>query len=120
MYQWLDERLDLSKIQSKILRKAFPVHHSFFLGEITVFAFVLLILTGIFLTLNYEPSTRLVKIDQYAEPVQAAFASIFYIDSLPFGAVIRSVHHWCAHIMIASAFFHLIRVLVSGAYKKPR
>lgn len=120
MYQWLDERLDLSKIQSKILRKAFPVHHSFFLGEITLFAFVLLILTGIFLTLNYEPSTRLVKIDQYAEPVQAAFASIFYIDSLPFGAVIRSVHHWCAHIMIASAFFHLIRVLVSGAYKKPR
>lgn len=120
MYQWLDERLDISRLNNKLLRKAFPVHHTFFLGEITLFAFVVLILTGIFLTLNYEPSTRLIKVDGYTDPVQAAYASILYIDSLPFGAVIRSTHHWSAHIMIFAAFLHLLRILLSGAYKKPR
>ncbi|MCV4600856.1 hypothetical protein OFC63_33040, partial [Escherichia coli] len=84
------------------------VHHSFFLGEITLFAFVVLVLTGIFLTLNYEPSTRPVKIEGYNDPVPAAYASILYIDSLPFGAVLRSLHHWSAHIMIAAAFLHML------------
>ncbi|MBF6594149.1 MAG: cytochrome bc complex cytochrome b subunit [Thermaceae bacterium] len=120
MYQWLDERLDITRFNNKVLRKAFPVHHTFFLGEITLFAFVVLVLTGIFLTFNYEPSTRLIKVAGYTDPVQAAYASILYIDSLPFGAVIRSVHHWSAHIMIAAAFLHLLRILLSGAYKKPR
>jgi cytochrome b-561 len=119
MYKWLDERLDLSGLNRKFLRKAFPVHHSFFLGEITMFAFILLILSGIFLTLNYEPSTRMVKLPNGQE-VQAAYASILYIDSLPFGAVLRSWHHWLAHIMIAAAFLHMLRILLSGAYKKPR
>lgn len=120
MYKWLDERLDLGKLNSKLLRKAFPVHHSFFLGEITLFAFITLILTGIFLTFNYEPSTRLVKVEGYPDPVHAAYASILYIDSLPFGAVLRSLHHWSAHIMIAAAFLHMLRILLTGAYKKPR
>ena len=120
MYQWLDERLDLTRLNNKLFRKVFPVHHTFFLGEITLFAFIVLVLTGVFLTLTYEPSTRLVKVEGYPDPVQAAYASILYIDSLPFGAVIRSVHHWSAHIMIAAAFLHLLRILLSGAYKKPR
>ena len=120
MYKWLDERLDLGKINTKLLRKSFPVHHSFFLGEITLFAFITLILTGIFLTFNYEPSTRLVKVDGYNDPVQAAYASVLYIDSLPFGAVLRSLHNWSANIMIAAAFLHMLRILLTGAYKRPR
>jgi len=55
MYKWLDERLDLTSLYQKVLRKAFPVHHSFFLGEITLFAFIVLVLTGIFLTLTLSP-----------------------------------------------------------------
>ncbi|MGQ9735381.1 MAG: cytochrome b [Thermaceae bacterium] len=119
MYRWIDERLDLKGLYNKIFRKAFPVHHSFFLGEITLFAFVILILTGIFLTLNYEPATREIKLPD-GRTVPAAYGSILYIDSLPFGAVIRSIHHWSAHVMIAAAFLHMIRILLSGAYKKPR
>ncbi|TBH21275.1 cytochrome b [Thermus thermamylovorans] len=119
MYKWLDERLDLSGFYQKVLRKAFPVHHSFFLGEITLFAFIVLVLTGVFLTLNYEPSTRPVTLAD-GRTVPAAYASILYIDSLPFGAVIRSLHHWSAHVMIAAAFLHLLRILLTGAYKKPR
>ena len=118
MFQWLDERLDIARLSNKFLRKAFPVHHSFFLGEITLFAFITLLITGIFLTFNFEASSRLV--DANGQMVPAAYASILYIDSLPVGAVIRSAHHWSAHIMIAAAFLHLIRILLSGAYKKPR
>lgn len=119
MYRWLDERLDLRGLYHKVLRKAFPVHHSFFLGEITLFAFVVLVLTGVFLTLNYEPSIREVRLAD-GRTVPAAYASVLYIDSLPFGAVIRSLHHWSAHVMIAAAFLHMLRILLSGAYKKPR
>ncbi|RIH86226.1 cytochrome b [Calidithermus roseus] len=119
MFQWFDERLEISRLYNKFLRKAFPVHHSFFLGEIALFAFVVLVLTGIFLTLNYEPSIREVNLPD-GSTVPAAYASVLYIDSLPFGAVIRSVHHWSAHIMVAAVFLHLLRVLISGAYKKPR
>ncbi len=119
MYKWLDERLDLTGLYQKVLRKAFPVHHSFFLGEITLFAFVVLVLTGIFLTLNFEPSIREVKLPD-GRTVPAAYGSILYIDSLPFGAVIRSLHHWSAHVMIAAAFLHMLRILLTGAYKKPR
>ena len=118
VYKWLDERLDLERLNKKFMRKAFPVHHSFFLGEIALFSFVILVLTGIFLTLNFEPSTRMVKYE--GQELPAAYVSVLYIDSLPFGKVIRSAHHWAAHIMVASVFLHLLRILISGAYKKPR
>ena len=118
VYRWLDERLDLDRLNKKFMRKAFPVHHSFFLGEIALFSFIVLVLTGIFLTLNFEPSSRLVE--YRGEKLPAAYASVLYIDSLPFGKVIRSAHHWAANIMVASVFLHLLRILLTGAYKRPR
>jgi len=121
MYQWLDDRLSIGRLFAKAMRKAFPVHHSFFLGEITLFSFVTLVLTGIFLTLNYEPSIRPVSGPlSDGQAVPAAYYSILYIDSLPFGAVLRSLHHWAAHIMIAAAFLHMLRIHLTGAYKNPR
>ena len=121
MYQWLDDRLGVRKLYAKAFRKAFPVHHSFFLGEITLFSFITLVLTGIFLTLNYEPSIRPVSGPlSDGQEVPAAYYSILFIDSLPFGAVIRSLHHWAAHIMIAAAFLHMLRIHLTGAYKNPR
>jgi cytochrome b-561 len=118
MSQWLEERLELNRLRRKYFRKAFPVHHTYFLGEITLAAFVTLVLTGIFLTMNYESSSTLVTVAK--EDVPAAYASILYIDSLPFGAVIRSIHHWSADVMLAAAFLHLLRILLTGSYKKPR
>jgi len=118
MLRWLDERLYLRRFYDKFLRKAFPVHHSFFLGEITLFAFMTLVLTGIFLSINFEPSIRIIQAG--TEKLPAAYASVRFIDSLPFGKVIRSIHHWAANVMIAAAFLHMLRILVTGAYKKPR
>ncbi len=118
MGKWLDERLALSRLYKKFFRKMFPVHHSFFLGEITMFSFVILVLTGIFLSINFEPSIRMVQVG--AKQLPAAYASVQFIDTLPFGLVIRSMHHWAASVFIAAAFLHMIRILLTGAYKKPR
>ncbi len=118
MSQWLEERLDLDRLQRTYGRKAFPVHHSYYLGELALTAFITLVLTGVFLSFNYQPSSTLVRVTR--QDVPAAYASILYIDSLPFGSVIRSIHHWSANIMIAAAFLHLLRILLTGSYKKPR
>jgi cytochrome b-561 len=118
MRGWLDERLDITRLRRKYFLKVFPVHYSFFLGEIALVAFVILVVTGIFLAVNYEPSMRIVQLDGQAVP--AAYASVVHIDTLPFGQVIRSTHHWSAHIFIAAAFLHLLRHLLTGSYKKPR
>jgi len=118
VYQWFEERLALSRLQRKYGRKAFPVHHSYYLGELALAAFVTLVLTGVFLSFNYQPSSTLVRVAQ--QDVPTAYASILFIDSLPFGPVIRSIHHWSADVMIAAAFLHLLRILLTGAYKKPR
>ncbi len=118
MFSWLDERLALSRMYKKFFRKMFPVHHSFFLGEITIFSFLTLVLTGVFLSINFEPSIRMVQVGTKQLP--AAYASVQFIDSLPFGMVIRSMHHWAASVFIAAAFLHMIRILLTGAYKKPR
>lgn len=118
MSGWWEQRLDISRLREKYLRKAFPVHHTFFLGEITLCAFVVMVLTGLFLVLNYVPSGRSIKVG--GETIPLAFDSVRYINSLPFGQVLRSVHHWSAHIMVAAAFLHLVSKLLSGGYKNPR
>lgn len=126
MNQWLDERLHLSRLNDKFLRKAFPVHHSFFLGEITLFALVILIITGIILALSFEPSNALVvnSFDPGTADkpnlVPAAYHSVLKINAMPFGDMLRRVHHWCANIMVGASIIHMMRIYFTGAYKKPR
>lgn len=126
MNQWLDERLHLSRLNDKFLRKAFPVHHSFFLGEITLFALVILILTGILLALSYEPSNAMVvnSFDPGTADkpnlIPAAYHSALKINAMPFGDMLRRIHHWCANIMVGASIIHMMRVYFTGAFKKPR
>ncbi|ABF44622.1 menaquinol-cytochrome c reductase cytochrome b subunit precursor [Deinococcus geothermalis DSM 11300] len=126
MNQWLDERLHLSRLNDKFLRKAFPVHHSFFLGEITLFSLIILILTGILLALAYEPSNSMV-VNSFdpgtaAKPnmIPAAYHSALKINAMPFGDMLRRIHHWTANIMVAAAVVHMMRIYFTGAFKKPR
>jgi cytochrome b-561 len=117
-FQWFDERLELKKFKDKFLTKAFPTHPSFLFGEIALFSFITLVITGIFLGFLYEPSIKLVSL--FGAMVPAAYASVVRIDLLPFGMVIRRIHHWSAMIMIAAILTHLARIYFTSAYRKPR
>ena len=114
---WFVERLSLDKFRAKYLGKPFPVHSTFFLGEIALFCFVVLVGTGLYLALFYEPSAQTITA---GGPLPAAYASTLAIDSHPFGALMRRMHHWAAHLMIASVILHLLRVYFTASYRRPR
>lgn len=125
IYGWFDRRFDLED-SSKFLGKAFPAEDSFLLGEVALFTFFLLVMTGIFLGFFFEPSTTEVTYDgsvaQYQDQeLPAAFASVLYITyDIPFGMFLRRLHHWAAHFFVASIGLHMLRVFFSGAYRNPR
>lgn len=115
---WLDARLGTHAFYEKYGRKAFPVQNTFFLGEMALFSFVILVLTGIYLALIYAPSN--VEITSHGQQVPEAYASVQLIESIPVANLFRNVHHWAAHLMIASIVLHLLRNYFTGTYRKPR
>ena len=115
---WLEERLQLSALQAKYGRKAFPVHSTFFLGEMAAISFLILLVTGIYLGLIYTPSITEITVGDLKLP--EAFASVRLIESIPAANLIRNVHHWAAHVMIATLLLHAFRVYFTGTYRKPR
>ena len=125
VYQWFDSRFGLGKAQS-FLGKAFPAEDSFLLGEVALFCFGLLVASGTFLGFFYEPSTAATQyqgsVMQYqGEEMPAAFVSVLQITyDVPFGMLIRRMHHWAAHLFIASMALHMLRVFFTGAYRNPR
>jgi cytochrome b-561 len=118
LVRWLDERLHVHRLQEKYLRKAFPVHSTFFLGELALFAFVVLVLTGMYLAFLYEPS--IAEVDVEGTRLPAAYGSVLMLDRIPAAHLIRQIHHWSAHVMIVALVLHLGRIFFTGAYKKPR
>lgn len=115
---WLEERLGIQAFYLKYGRKAFPVHSTFFLGEMALFSFVILILTGIYLGFIYVPSNADVTIN--GQTVPEAYASVQLIESIPIANLFRNVHHWASDVMIASILLHSLRVFFTGTYRKPR
>src|SRR5262245_12263220 len=115
---WLEERLGVRALGAKYGRKAFPVHASFFLGEMAAFSFLILVLTGVYLGLIYTPSNA--EVEVAGQRVPEAYASVRLIESIPVANLIRNVHHWAAHVMIASILLHAARVYFTGTYRKPR
>lgn len=124
-YGWLDDRLGIDEGKS-FLGKAFPAEDSFLLGEVALFSFVALVLTGIFLGYFYEPSNAEVEyvgsIAAYqGEELPQAFVSVAQITyDVPYGMFIRRLHHWAAHFFIAAIALHMLRVFFTGAYRNPR
>ncbi len=116
--EWLNERLGLTAFYRKYGRKAFPVQSTFFLGEMALFAFVILVLTGIYLGLIYVPSNIDVSLGGQTYP--EAYASVRLIESIPVANLFRNTHHWAAHVMIAAVLLHLLRVFFTGTYRNPR
>ncbi|GAA1388002.1 ubiquinol-cytochrome c reductase cytochrome b subunit [Luteococcus peritonei] len=125
-YGWLDERLGLARIGKSNLRKVFPDHWSFLLGEIALYSFIILLLTGIFLTIWFRPSMAEVEYTgsyplMRGVPMSEAFASTLTLSfDVRGGLLIRQVHHWAAILFIAAGVAHMLRIFFTGAFRKPR
>jgi ubiquinol-cytochrome c reductase cytochrome b subunit len=110
----------------KALRYVFPEHWSFLVGEITVFAFIVLVGTGIFLALFFEPSLGTTRYDGPFEPLRGAVISRAYDSTLalsfeiPAGLLMRQTHHWAALVFVVAITLHTLRIFFTGAYRSPR
>ncbi len=123
---WLDERLGASKIVNGFSRKIFPDHWSFMLGEIALYSFVILLLSGTFLTFFFVPSAAEVVYDGpyttlAGQHVSEAFDSTMHISfEVRGGLLMRQIHHWAALIFVVSMIVHMFRIFFTGAFRKPR
>ena len=123
---WADDRLGLATVARKNLRKVFPDHWSFMLGEIALWSFVVLLLTGVFLTLWFNPSmSESTYQGTYTQlrgvPMSDAYASTLHISfDVRGGLLVRQMHHWAAMIFVGAMMVHLMRVAFTGAFRKPR
>lgn len=126
LFDGLAARLRLRGPGQRMANKLFPAHWSYLLGEVALIAFVILVLTGIFLTLFYQPSLQPVTYEGEAtlidgQEVPAAFASIARLsEDIPGGLLFRRLHRVAAHVFVLAAVLHLARVLLSGAFRRPR
>jgi ubiquinol-cytochrome c reductase cytochrome b subunit len=122
----LDERLGVAKGGRTFLDKIFPDHWSFMLGEIALYSFVVLLVTGIFLTLYYIPSQDLVTytgsyLPLDGQKVTEAFASTVNLSfAVRAGLLMRQMHHWSCDIFVGAIVLHMGRVFFTGAFRKPR
>ena len=109
---WLDERLFLGPVRQAAAHKTVPVHRYmplYYFGGMTLFFFMVQVMTGILLMLYYRPSAG------------EAFESVeFIMTTVPFGWLVRSIHSWSANLMIFFAFAHLATVYLLKAYRPPR
>jgi ubiquinol-cytochrome c reductase cytochrome b subunit len=123
---WLDDRFHGARGFRVLMRKVFPDHWTFLLGEIALWSFVILLLTGTFLSLFFVPSmTDVVYHGSYVKlhglRVSEAYASTLNISfDVRGGLLIRQIHHWAADLFMLALTVHMLRVFFTGAYRKPR
>ncbi len=123
---FLDERFGASKAAKGFARKIFPDHWSFLLGEIALYSFIILLLSGTFLTFFYVPSVGLIQYEGTYAPgvgqtMSEAYASTIRMSfDVRGGLLMRQVHHWAALIFVAAIVVHMFRVFFTGAFRKPR
>ena len=121
-----DERLGFAGMGRVALGKIFPDHWSFMLGEVALYCFMVLVATGIFLTVFFDPSSSdkvYLGSDPYlhGQTVSSAYASTVALSwDVRGGLLIRQVHHWAANIFIAAIVLHLCRIFFTGMFRKPR
>jgi quinol-cytochrome oxidoreductase complex cytochrome b subunit len=109
---WFEERLGLESVREFLSHKTVPVHSStiwYYFGGITLFLFVIQVLTGVLLLLYYRPT-----------PTEAYESVQFIVTRVQFGWLVRSVHSWSANLMIFAAFIHMFSVVFLQAYRRPR
>ena len=124
--RWVDRRSGTAPFLHKALRYLFPDHWSFLLGEVALYAFLLLVATGVYLTFFFQPDTsQVVYHGSYAplrgQEMSHAYKSVVDISfEVKAGLLIRQTHHWAANVFIAAIILHLLRIFFTGAFRKPR
>lgn len=123
---YLDQRTGIGLAVKNFARKIFPDHWSFLLGEIALYSFLVLLITGVFLTMFFVPSMGLIE---YEGPLASmngvemseAFASTLHLSfEVTGGLLMRQIHHWAALLFMAAIVTHMMRVFFTGAFRKPR
>lgn len=128
---FVDDRLSSSSFLQKALDHIFPDHWSFMVGEIAMYSFVILLITGTYLALYYTPSSQDVVyhctagqacyLPLVGQHMSASYLSVIHISfDVRGGLVMRQVHHWAALVFLAAVAFHLCRVFFTGAFRRPR
>ncbi|MEX3527666.1 cytochrome bc1 complex cytochrome b subunit [Corynebacterium xerosis] len=122
----MDDRYTMSSGIRRQINKVFPTHWSFMLGEIALYSFVVLLLSGVYLTLFFDPSMSKVIYDGAYAPLNGVEMSRAYETALQIsfevrgGLFIRQVHHWAALLFAISIMAHMFRIFFTGAFRKPR
>ncbi|MFF7790197.1 cytochrome b N-terminal domain-containing protein [Streptomyces sp. NPDC007991] len=126
MVSALDKRLPLREGGKEFLRKAFPDHWSFLLGEIALYSLLVLVATGVFLTLFFHPGMTEQPYTGSYVPLRGVLTSEAYASTLHIsfdvrgGLLIRQIHHWAALVFVAAIGTHLLRIFFTGAFRRPR
>jgi ubiquinol-cytochrome c reductase cytochrome b subunit len=124
--KFFDDRLNVAGPMRKQLNKVFPDHWSFMMGEIALYSFIILLLTGTYLTFFFDPSMALTVYHGPYVPMRGITMSRAYASTLDIsfdvrgGLVIRQIHHWAALMFVAAMIVHMFRVFFTGAFRKPR
>ncbi|HEX4444832.1 MAG TPA: ubiquinol-cytochrome c reductase cytochrome b subunit [Galbitalea sp.] len=123
---WVDERTSISGLVRELGRKIFPDHWSFMLGEVALYSFIVILLTGTFLTFFFQASMAEVTYNGSYLPLKgidmsAAMNSALHISfDIRGGLLMRQIHHWAALLFIAAIGLHTLRIFFTGAFRKPR
>jgi ubiquinol-cytochrome c reductase cytochrome b subunit len=124
--RWADERVGLAGLTRPFLRKVFPDHWSFLLGEIALYSFIVLLLSGVFLTIWFVPSMAEIEYEGTYQllrgmPMSEAYASTLALSfDIRGGLLLRQMHHWAAMLFMAAMLTHSLRIFFTGAFRKPR
>lgn len=122
----IDSRYTVSGLLRPQLNKVFPTHWSFLLGEIALYSFIILLLTGVYLALFFDPSITKVIYDGAYLPLNGVEMSRAYATALDIsfevrgGLFVRQMHHWAALMFMASMVLHMLRIFFTGAFRRPR
>jgi ubiquinol-cytochrome c reductase cytochrome b subunit len=123
---WVDERTGIAKAGAFLLKKVFPDHWSFMLGEVAMYSMIICLLTGVFLTFWFVPSAGQIPYAGTYVPLQGVVMSEAYSSTLNIsfdirgGLLIRQIHHWAALMFCVAVTVHMMRVFFTGAFRKPR
>jgi ubiquinol-cytochrome c reductase cytochrome b subunit len=124
--RFVDERMAAAPLLRTAMRYVFPEHASFLLGEVALYAFVVLVATGIYLALFFDASLADTTYRGSYAPLRGLRMSEAYTSAVDLsfetrtGLLMRQTHHWAADVFLVSIVLHLMRVFFTGAFRRPR